>query len=404
MTSIKIIGEKCVGCQQCLGQCPYGAIEMRGQKAFINEKCVYCGACLEACKFEAIDLRITQREQTGQKEGSGIWVYAEQQQGRLKTVVPELLGEACRLAAVLECKVSAVLLGSGMEDQSGLLFEYGADEVYLVDHPDLALVNEQLYPDLIVQLVRRYHPAIFLLGATSVGRSLAPRISACLETGLTADCTGLAIDGETGLLMQTRPAFGGNLMATIICPQRRPQMATVRPKVMQALEPQPGRAGRIIRPELKFPRELHTQVLEVLSLHIGEASLSEADIIISAGRGMGGPDHIVWLEKLAGMLGAGIGASRAVVDLNWMEYSQQVGQTGKTVAPRIYIACGISGAVQHLVGISALSYVIAINKDAEAPIFERANLGIVGDCLEVLPLLIEELKGRFEKRGPAAYR
>jgi electron transfer flavoprotein alpha subunit len=246
-----------------------------------------------------------------------------------------------------------------------------------------------------VQLVEKYKPEIVLIGATTYGRSLAPRVASRLNTGLTADCTGLEIDPEKKILLQTRPAFGGNLMATIICPNHRPQMSTVRPKVMKPLEPDFSRSGEIIQPNVVIPENLKVKVLDVVQTVCETVSLSEADIIVSGGRGLGDAKNYALVEELARVLGGAAGASRAIVDAGWVDYSHQVGQTGKTVGPKVYFACGISGAVQHLAGMSSSDIIIAINKNPDAPIFKIATFGIVGDVREILPELIKQFKERL---------
>ena len=283
--------------------------------------------------------------------------------------------------------LSAVLLGSKIEDQANTLFAYGADRVYLVEDESLENYNDESYADIFTQLVNKYKPEIVLVGATAYGRSLAPRVASRLNTGLTADCTELGIDPETKNLLQTRPAFGGNLMATIICPDRRPQMATVRPKVMKPMEPDYSRKGEIIRPDVLIPDNLLIKVIERVHTVYEKVSLTEADIIVSGGRGLGDAKNFELVRELAEVLGGAVGASRATVDAGWIDYSHQIGQTGRTVGPRVYFACGISGAVQHLAGMSSSDIIIAINKDADAPIFKIATFGIVGDVLEFLNLL-----------------
>jgi electron transfer flavoprotein alpha subunit len=306
-----------------------------------------------------------------------------------------LLGAGRKLADQLGVSLSAVLIGNNMESAAQTLISYGADNIYLVDDPSVALFNDESYADIFVQLIKKYKPEIVLMGATTYGRSLAPRVASRLNTGLTADCTGLEIDLEKRLLMQTRPAFGGNLMATIICPNHRPQMSTVRPKVMKPLDQDTSRKGVIISPEITIIKDTKVKVLDVVNTLTETVNLTEADIIVSGGRGMGDPKNFALVEELARVLGGAVGASRATVDSGWIDYSHQVGQTGKTVAPKIYIACGISGAIQHLAGMSSSDIIIAINKNPDAPIFKVATYGIVGDVLEVLPALISEFKTRL---------
>ncbi len=393
MASIKILLDKCIGCKICVGGCPFGAIKVEDKKASILENCTLCGACVSSCKFKAIDL-IKDEEKVNDDLSSykGVWVFTEQKNAIPSSVALELLGEGTKLASQLGVQLSAVLLGENLENAARTLIAHGADNVYVIDHPSLKDFNDETYSDIFVQLIKMHKPEIVLMGATTYGRSLAPRVSSRLNTGLTADCTSLEIDPEKKILLQTRPAFGGNLMATIICPNHRPQMSTVRPKVMKAIEPNYNRNGEIIRPDVIIPLETKIKVKEVVNNLCEVVNLTEADIIVSAGRGIGDPKNIKYVEELARALGAAVGASRAVVDAGWIDYSHQVGQTGKTVGPKVYIACGISGSVQHLAGMSSSDTIIAINNNPEAPIFKVATFGIVGDVLEILPALTAEFK------------
>jgi electron transfer flavoprotein alpha subunit len=396
MSHITIISEKCVGCKLCVGACPFNAIEVTEKKAKILDDCTLCGACVSSCKFNAIDF---QKDETDASvdlsEYQGVWVFGEQKNNQVSQVVSELLGEGRKLADKLSVPLSVVLIGSEIEGQAADLIACGSDNVYLVEHESLKNYNDESYADIFVQLVKRFKPEVILLGATTYGRSLAPRVASRLNTGLTADCTSLDIDPETRNLLQTRPAFGGNLMATIICPNHRPQMSTVRPKVMKPLDPDPARKGKIIRPDVHIPTELSVKVIDIVQTLCEKVNLTEADIIVSGGRGLGDPKNFVLVEELAEVLGAAVGASRPVVDSGWVDYSHQVGQTGKTVGPKVYFACGISGAVQHLAGMSSSDIVIAINKDPSAPIFKIATFGIIGNVIEILPELTKEFKAKL---------
>lgn len=393
---ISIIIDKCIGCGICIRNCPFNAIKVENRKAVILDNCTSCGACVSSCKPGAIDFQKDEAEDPEDFSNySGVWVFAEQKDNSVLQVVLELLGGGRKLADTLSVPLSAVLLGSKIEDHANTLFAYGADRVYLVEDESLENYNDESYADIFTQLVNKYKPEIVLVGATAYGRSLAPRVASRLNTGLTADCTELGIDPETKNLLQTRPAFGGNLMATIICPDRRPQMATVRPKVMKPMEPDYSRKGEIIRPDVLIPDNLLIKVIERVHTVYEKVSLTEADIIVSGGRGLGDAKNFELVRELAEVLGGAVGASRATVDAGWIDYSHQIGQTGRTVGPRVYFACGISGAVQHLAGMSSSDIIIAINKDADAPIFKIATFGIVGDVLEVLPELIKEFRARL---------
>lgn len=388
--------EICTGCETCIESCPYTAIIMKEGKAFITEYCQLCRACLSVCPEGAI-IEVTEESDIKPPEGpypgeySGVWVFAEQRDGKVASVALELLGIGRKLADDKSVELSAVLFGSN-ESEARELIKWGADRVYHCQDPIFDRFNDEPYSQLLSLLITEHKPEIVLAGATPVGRSFFPRVAARLRTGLTADCTSLSIDKETGNLLQVRPAFGGNIMATIVCPSRRPQMATVRPRVMKKGEYREDRKGEIISIEAKG---LHSRTRVIES--VKEASevsvnLQEADVIVSGGRGLGDPKGFKLLAELAELLGGAVGASRAAVDEGWIPYSHQVGQTGKTVCPKIYIACGISGAVQHLVGMQSSDIIIAINKNPEAPIFNVANYGIIGDVYEVLPLLIKKLK------------
>ncbi|MEW6609941.1 MAG: electron transfer flavoprotein subunit alpha/FixB family protein [bacterium] len=321
-----------------------------------------------------------------------MWIFAEQHFNNLAAVSLELLGVGRKLADNLQVELSAVLLGSGIEEFCPQLIASGADKVYLLDSEILANYCEDTYTKAIVDLILEYKPEIFLLGATNSGRALAPRIAARLKTGLTADCTELKID-EEGKFLQTRPAFGGNLMATIITPNHRPQMATVRPRVMSKPIPIVERTGEIIRIKPNVMQEdMRTKIVNWVKEINEDVNLEEADIVVAGGRGLQEAKNFELISDLAKVLGGAVAASRAAVDAGWISHHHQVGQTGKTICPKLYIACGISGAIQHLVGMQTSDCIVAINKDKDAPIFDVSSYGIVGDLFEILPVLIEEFK------------
>ncbi|MFH0876756.1 MAG: FAD-binding protein [Candidatus Omnitrophota bacterium] len=389
--------DKCVGCTLCIEACPFGALLMSEKKAVVKpELCTLCGACIDSCKFNAISIK---REKTAlaDLQAKGVWVFCEQKRGHIQPVSYELLGKGRELADKLKTELSAIFLGSDIQAQSQSLIHRGADNVIVVDHPALKNFLDEPYTQVLVRLIKKYNPEIVLCGATSIGRSLVSRVAVKIHTGLTADCTGLDIDLEKNILLQTRPAFGGNIMATIITPDHRPQMATVRHKVMKEATLDPKRKGKILKES--FEDEVfvsRTKLLDVVEEVSSTVNLTEADIIVSGGRGMGGPENFKLLEELAQTLNAAVGSSRAAVDSGWMPYSHQVGQTGKTVCPKIYIACGISGQIQHLVGMQSSETIIAINRDPSAPIFNVATYGVVGDLFEIVPQLTKQLKDKLK--------
>ena len=391
---IEVLSDKCIGCKLCLGVCPFGVIHMEEKLAVIEEGCTLCGACVTVCKDNAIEIVRETEPVIDLESYRGVWVVAEQKRGVIQSVTYELLGAGRKLADERSSELAAVLIGDGIAGSAQELIHCGADRVFVADAPFYAEYQDEPYARVLCRLINRHKPEIVLCGATTIGRSLIPRVAVQVKTGLTADCTGLAI-GEDGGLLQTRPALGGNIMATILTPRHRPQMATVRHKVLKLAAVDESRTGEIIKVEPKEGDDaVRARVIEFVEEVESTVNIAEADIIVSGGRGMGGPENFKLIEELALLLGGAVGASRAVVDAGWMPYSHQVGQTGKTVQPKLYIACGISGAVQHLVGMQSSDVIVAINKNPDAPIFEAATYGIVGDVFQVLPTMIDKLKQR----------
>ncbi len=437
--ALKILYGKCTGCSLCVKVCPFAAIELvdrdtislaksaegDGEKRLSRkvgvvdlDKCTLCGACVEVCKVDALELDVPQAAAPAGapdlSEFKGVWVFGEQRRGKIQPVALELAGKGRELADSLGVPLVMVVLGHDLDDACGALLKFPIDEVIQVDAPELADYRSEPYSKVFADLIRDRKPEVVLAGATTIGRDFLARVAIQLHTGLTADCTGLEIGAVEGkgerLLLQTRPAFGGNIMATIITPRHRPQMATVRHKVMKEIAPGPlrsgsGGAGReqpggdglgkvtkiAAAPELMTSR---TQIVEFIEEIEDTINITEADIIVSGGRGLGKPENFSVIEELAKALGGAVGASRAAVDAGWKAYSHQVGQTGKTVQPKLYVACGISGAVQHLVGMQSSDVIVAINKDPAAPIFGVATYGLVGNLFEIVPVLTREVLSR----------
>jgi len=400
---IRILADKCTGCTLCVKVCPFSAISVKNKKAVIDyDKCTMCGACQESCRFKAII--VTDVETAGSIHVvdislyKDVWVFCEQKKGVIQSISYELLGEGKKLAAKLGCKLCAVLLGDALDARVKDLYARGADIVYLVDSPKLKFYQDEPYTNVLVKLIQEHKPEVFLCGATTIGRSLISRVAVKINAGLTADCTGLDVDTDKRLLLQTRPAFGGNIMATIITPNHRPQMSTVRHKVMKEAEVNHSHKGKLIKKDYTDDVfSSRTRLLDIVEEIEETVNLSEADFIVSGGRGLGGPENFELLRELAKVLNGAVGASRSAVDAGWIPYSHQVGQTGKTVCPKIYIACGISGQIQHLIGMQSSNIIIAINKDCDAPIFKVATYGIVGDLFEVVPALTKKFKEVLKK-------
>ena len=391
---IRIDEEKCIGCGQCEDVCTFGAIELVDEIARVDQdKCTLCGSCAENCPEEAIIIEKEGAEGIGDLDAwRGVWVVAEYRQDGFAPVTFELLGRGRGLADDLGVELSAVAIGKGAKALSDELIAAGADRVYVADAPELDRFSEDVWARILAHLAGQHRPEVILAGATAMGRAFVPQVATMLETGLTADCTQLDVRKEDRCLLQTRPAFGGNLLATIVCPNHRPQMATVRPHVLKAAEPDASRTGEVV--DVELTPELLSSRVKVLESVVEEGSgpdLANAEVIVTAGRGMESQDNLKWVEELAGCLGGAVAGTRAVTDAGWLPHNHQIGQTGATVAPKLYIGCGVSGAIQHLVGMQGSEIIVAINRDPDAPIFEVSTYGIVGDVKEILPLLIKRV-------------
>jgi len=396
---IQILLDRCAGCTLCVKACPFGAIHMANRKAVIDmAKCTLCGACVAVCKFKAIQLDKAAGEKKDLSAYKDVWVFCEQKKNVIQSVSFELLGEGKKLSKKLGSKLCAVILGHNLDKQVEELAARGADKVYVVDAPELKSYLDDPYTKVLVELIQEYKPEVILCGATTIGRSLISRVAITIDAGLTADCTGLDIDEKEKLLLQTRPAFGGNIMATIMTPNHRPQMATVRHKVMKEAEIHKFHKAEVIKKNYSGDiLKSRTTLLDIVEEIEETINIAEADIIVSGGRGVGGAENFSVIKDLAKVLGAAVGASRSAVDAGWMPYSHQVGQTGKTVCPKLYVACGISGQIQHLIGMQSSKVIVAINKDPDAPIFRVATYGIVGDLFQIVPALTKEFKKVLKK-------
>lgn len=390
--SIRIEVEACTGCARCLRACPYQGVDLKDSKAVFNDRCTQCGSCVEACRDEAIIFEPYVRPIPDFSEYSGVYVLAETDDQGILPVSLELLGEAARLAKELGEPVGAILVGSGVESLTGDLIAAGAETVHVVDDERLAEYLTLPYTRAAAQAVSAAKPSILLIGATPQGRDLAPRLTRRLGLGLTADCTELGIDPEEKILLQTRPAFGGNVMATITSRYSRPQTASVRPGIMAALEPDPDRTGEVIEHELELVDEDLSAVLKrVVTGDSAPVDLAKAKVVVAGGRGLGDADGFRVLEDLAQALDGEVGGTRVAYEEGWIPHERQIGQTGATIRPELYFAVGLSGAIQHRAGIMDSRYIVAINKDPGAVIFEIADFGLVGDFRVIIPAIIEAL-------------
>lgn len=390
--------EKCIGCGVCEANCAFGAITVEEGCAVVQDGCTLCGSCVDLCETEALHIEeVAKKTPADLDSWSGIWVVAEHRNGRTAPVTFELLGIGRELADQRAVPLSAVIFGAGVEAETGKLIASGADIVYVADDPRLEHFREDVYGRVLEELIRDRKPEVVLAGATAIGRSFIPQVANALGAGLTADCTHLAIRESDGMLLQTRPAFGGNIMATIECPHSRPQMATVRPKVMKPARPDENRQGEVVRVDPSDASlSSRVEVLESVQSERDNVNIQEVDILVAGGRGLESEKGFALIRELAEELGGAVAASRAAVDSGWISYPHQVGQTGKTVCPKLYIACGISGAIQHAVGMQSAETIVAINKDKNAPIFDIATYSLVGDLFDIVPLLASKIR---ERRG-----
>ncbi len=404
----EIISDRCIGCQICIGECPVGAIELspQGTAVIDPEVCIGCGKCSQVCPVEAVRFERKKKAKkkppvetagAGEETARGpVAVFIEIADGRAAQVSWELAGKATELARKRNSRVIGFLVGNGVEEAAREAFSHGCEAVHVIDHPDLDSYLSKPFGKAVAELCRLASPEIVLMGATPLGRDLSPIVATHLATGLTADCTGLDIEEETGLLLMTRPTFGGNIMATIFCEHRRPQMCTVRPKVFRMSEPAENREGEIVRHQWEPSAG---RIPEIVAVQLSPPGAEGSDItrspaLVVAGKGACDPATFPLLEELAETVGGMVACSRPVVEAGLMPYERQVGQTGRTVAPKLYIGVGVSGAVQHLVGMQGSEKIIAVNADPEAPIFKVADVCLVGDYRKILPVLIRELRAR----------
>lgn len=409
MSGLVIDEGACIGCGRCLKACANSGLELVGERphrtARVTDGCTLCGSCVDSCPVGAISVELAAGTDEALADYHDVWVFSQVDAGEVNPVAFELLGKGRELADARGCRLVAVL-GEGKDatadaagvpddsapaDAASQLIAAGADEVIACRDERLAEHNTEVFATWICRLVRARKPEILLFGATSFGRELAPAVAVRLQTGLTADCTVLQIDEASGLLQQTRPAFGGNLMATIVCPGHRPQMATVRPGVMHALEPDPAREGVVTKMRLGAGDVSRVKVLERTS-QADLDSIADAEVLVVVGRGIGARKNLALMERFAQLIGGRLGCSRPLVESGWCTYPHQVGQTGLSVAPKLLVSVGISGAIQHLAGIGGAQTIVAINDDPDAPIFGVSQYSVVGDCVEIVSELVAQLE------------
>lgn len=390
------VSEKCVGCGKCVSTCPFGALSLVNRKAVPNANCSMCGACVSACPVKALSLPVQGAVKKDLSMHKGVWVFIEiADDGKRQKVRPvglELLTKGRELADQLGEELAAVIMGQGIVKYMAELSSYGADKIYAVNGPAYREYNTTAYANAMITLIKKYNPSVVLYPSTYIGRDLSPRVAAELFVGLTADCTNLSV--ADGLLIQTRPAFGGNILADIKCPDFRPQMSTVRPNVFKKSVSRPGHMAKIISEAIGVPAAAGK--VRLVSKHFDEVTelekLDEAEVVIAGGRGMKDAAGFAVLDQLAGELGGAVGASRAAIDMGLQPKEKQIGQSGVTIAAKLYIAAGISGAVQHTVGVEHSEVIIGINKDVNAPIFNICKYGFVGDARQLLPKVVDGIK------------
>ncbi|MBR3631674.1 MAG: electron transfer flavoprotein subunit alpha [Elusimicrobiaceae bacterium] len=390
------VSEKCVGCGKCVSTCPFGALSLVNRKAVPSASCTMCGACVGVCPVKALSLPTAGAVKKDLSAYKGVWAFIEiadnGQTQSVRSVGLELLTKGRELADQLGEELAAVVIGDGVEKYFAELSSYGADKIYAVSGPAYHDYNTTAYASALITLIKKYSPSVVLYPSTYIGRDLSPRVAAELFVGLTADCTGLSI--AEGLLIQTRPAFGGNIMADIKCPDYRPQMSTVRPNVFKKVVTRPGSMAQVISEPIAVP--VAAGKVRIVSKHFDQVTetekLDEAEVVIAGGRGMKDAAGFAVLGELATELGGAVGASRAAIDMGLQPKEKQIGQSGVTVSAKLYVACGISGAVQHTVGIEHSDVIIGVNKDANAPIFNVCKYGFVGDARQLMPKVVAALK------------
>jgi electron transfer flavoprotein alpha subunit len=390
--AINIIAEKCIGCGICVKNCPFDALSMLEKLAVVGDSCTGCNVCVEKCPVNAIEIINLDRKKVDTSEYTDVWVFIEIYEEKIVPVSIELMGEGRKLADKLGSKLCAFVIGDNIDKNIQEAIGYGVDKVYYYDDSLLKNYTTDAFSKVFSEGIDKYKPEIVLIGATHIGRDLGPSVAVKADTGLTADCTELEIDGETKNLKQTRPAFGGNLMATIICPDNRPQMSTVRPGVMEKAVFDSSKSGEIINLSSTLSKEdIRIKIKEIVKDVENKVSLTDAEVIVAGGKGVGSAEGFELLKELADKFGGSIACSRAGIEEEWLPAQYQVGQTGVTVKPKIYFACGISGAIQHVTGMKNSENIIAINTDPRASIFDIADYGIVGDLFNVVPLIMDEI-------------